>query len=142
MTKAIIILLLSISTSLFSQKSTIKVKKEEQPQTIVLRDRPAYFKDSLDFDGLFIADYIKTNIRLPDSVNQRLVSGTVYVSFTIKESGELTNIKIIKGVKGCLACEKEAVRLFSNMPKWKPAITSNKPVASDLHWAVLFKRKD
>ena len=142
MTKTFIIFLLTISVDLFSQTSTIKIKKVEQPQTIILRDRSAFYKDSADMDGLFIVDFIKSNIRLPDSVNQGLITGKVLVAFTIKESGELTNIKVIKGLKGCYSCDKEAVRLFSSMPKWTPAIIRNKPVPSDRNWTIVFKRKE
>ena len=142
MIKTLLFFFLIISLDLFSQISTIKVKKEEKPKTIILRDRPAFFKDSLNIDILFIADFIKSNILLPDSVNQGLVIGKVFVAFTIKESGELINIKVIKGIKGCLSCDKEAVRLFTIMPKWTPALTSNKPVSSNSNWTVVFKRKD
>ncbi len=142
MTKTLLIFLLTISLDSFSQTPTIKVKKEQQPQTIIIRDRPAFFKDSVDLDGLFIADYINSNIKLPDSVNQGLVSGKVFIAFTIKENGELTNIHIIKGIKSCFSCDKEAVRLFSSMKKWTPALIRSKPVASDRNWTVVFKRKE
>ncbi|MFN7911925.1 MAG: energy transducer TonB [Bacteroidota bacterium] len=142
MTKTFIIFLLTISVDIFSQTSTVKIKKEKQPQTVILRDRSAFFKDSADMDGLFISDFIKTNIRLPDSVSNRQILGKVFISFTIKETGELTNIEIVKGIKGCLSCDKEAVRLFSIMPKWTPAIIRNKPVATVHNWTVVFKPKE
>lgn len=138
MPKILISLLLIISLEFFSQQSAIKIKKEKQSQTLALSDRPAFFKDSSNIDGIFIDDFIQRNIQLPDSEIKNQVLGKVFLTFTVKENGELTNIKVVKGLNGCVLCDKEAVRLFSTMPKWNPAVINNKPLATTRNWTLVF----
>jgi protein TonB len=139
----IIILFSFLTVKFFSQTKTetIKVKKETELIYGTLIDRPAFFKDSTNLGRLFIKDYIDSNIKIPDSVRTGIVSGIVYVGFTIKENGELTNIHIIKGLKNCFMCDKEALRLISVMPKWTPALILGKTVSSNYNLPIKFEQK-
>jgi len=136
----ILFLLTIVLVGQINSQSTITVKKETVPTTTILEDRPAFFKGNANDNGLFINNYIETNIKVPDSVKTGLITGRVFIGFTVKETGELTNIRVIKGLKGCASCDKEALRLFNVMPKWTPALVSSKPVSSDQNWTVSFKQ--
>ena len=65
-----------------------------------------------------LARFFKRNYRYPKEAQQKEVEGVVYVRFVVNPDGSLTNIKVVKGIGA--GCDKEAVRLTSNMPKWIP----------------------
>lgn len=130
-----------VSLGAWSQDSiaTIRIRKEKQVAAFTSFDRPAYFKDSLTQDGELIDDFVRNTTRVPEAVRKGEVSGTVYVRFTITEKGEITSIRIVKGVAGCPACDAEVLRTIGLMPRWHPAIVKNKPVASEYSMPVRFK---
>jgi TonB family protein len=53
--------------------------------------------------------------------------GTVYVQFIVNTDGSISETKTIRGVNP--AMDKEAQRVVSKMPKWKPGMQSGKRVA-------------
>jgi hypothetical protein len=46
--------------------------------------------------------------------------GTVYTTFTVLEDGNISDLKIVRGIQGCTACDQEVLRVLSLMPKWSP----------------------
>lgn len=62
--------------------------------------------------------YVLNNLEIPDDVrNKQTASGEVLVSFEVDKNGEPTSIKIEKSL--CSKCDKEAIRLVKEGPKWK-----------------------
>ena len=62
----------------------------------------------------------------------------VKLSFEISSTGDVTNVKIIKGVHPIY--DKEAYRLILNSPDWKPAIQDGEPTNSVIYFWVHFQR--
>lgn len=60
--------------------------------------------------------YLSNNKRLP-SENNNITGGFVEVSFTVNKAGFLYNFNIEKST--CTACNREAIRLIKEGPKWK-----------------------
>ncbi len=55
---------------------------------------------------------------MPDDIkNKQTGSSEVQVSFEVDKNGEPTNIKVEKSL--CAKCDKEAIRLVKEGPKWK-----------------------
>ncbi|WP_343635691.1 energy transducer TonB [Fluviicola sp.] len=65
--------------------------------------------------------------------------GRCYLQFVVLESGEITDIKVKKGVTDCPECDEEAVRLIKSMPNWNPGKLNGKPVKSLYSLPVIFK---
>ncbi|HYM94829.1 MAG TPA: TonB family protein, partial [Chitinophagaceae bacterium] len=61
--------------------------------------------------------YLANNLKVPDIIRSKNSNGDVEVSFDVNNNGEPTNIKIEKSL--CDACDKEAIRLIKQGPKWK-----------------------
>jgi len=62
--------------------------------------------------------YLANNIDVPDDFKpQEKLNNTVEVSFEVDKNGEPVNIKVEKSL--CSSCDKEAVRLLKDGPKWK-----------------------
>ncbi len=60
--------------------------------------------------------YIKDSLKIPESTDTEQATGLVILSFKIKKDGTPYRIRVQQSL--CDACDKEAVRLLSNGPKW------------------------
>lgn len=80
--------------------------------------------------------FIKSNLINPNDSFE----GKCYLRFKVMEDGSIDNITIMRGVPNCPECDKEAVRLLSIMPKWKPAKVDNKNVSSFFDLPINFKQ--
>ncbi len=62
--------------------------------------------------------YLANNLKLPDSYKTKpQESGEVELSFEVNSIGEPINIKVERSL--CEVCDKEAIRLLKDGPKWK-----------------------
>lgn len=64
----------------------------------------------------YFDDYVAQNLQLPEEELQKNISGEVKLSFDVNESGDAVNIAIVKSL--CDECDKEAIRLLQQGPKW------------------------
>ena len=61
--------------------------------------------------------FLGQNFKYPEIARQTGLEGKLLVEFVVRESGKITDVKIIKGSVGG-GCEEEALRVFSIMPAW------------------------
>lgn len=67
--------------------------------------------------------YLKKNLR----INKRnSMMGTVFTSFVVEKDGSIGDVKILRGLNPEI--DREAIRVISSMPHWKPGRQNNKPV--------------
>ncbi len=83
--------------------------------------------------------YLKDNIVLPKEVTDQGISGRAYLRFVVSETGSISNIKLVKGVADCEACDQEAIRVVKTMPKWIPGKNDGKAVNQWYTLPVKFK---
>lgn len=74
--------------------------------------------------------YLRAQIRYPRAAYEQKISGTVYIEFTVSETGKVVNPKVVKGVNADL--DDEALRVVSSFPDWLPAIVRGQPVAKQV----------
>ncbi len=77
--------------------------------------------------------YFQENIQYPPDVAR----GSVYVAFVVNKEGEIRDVRIVKGVNE--GCDKEALRLIKNMPKWDPGMEKGNIVSSVYGLPVIFR---
>ena len=65
-----------------------------------------------------LRDSISHNIKYPEEVLKDSLQGKVYVTFTITKTGKVENPQITRGIHPAL--DKEAIRVVSLFPDWKP----------------------
>jgi TonB family protein len=70
--------------------------------------------------------FIKKNMRYPATARSQGVSGTAYVSFLVSKDGSISEAKTVRGIHA--DCDKEAMRVVSMMPPWRPGKENGKPV--------------
>lgn len=71
--------------------------------------------------------YLNDSIVYPAKAKEKGISGTVVLQLTIARTGKITGIDVENSVDKALI--KEAIRVVSKMPNWKPAKRDGKNVA-------------
>lgn len=74
--------------------------------------------------------YLQKNIKYPKKDRNKGIEGTVYVEFVIDKDGSilLTRVSKMDRNDATQAMKVEAVRVISEMPKWKPGMQRGKNV--------------
>lgn len=80
--------------------------------------------------------FLVKNIKYPEEARKNGTSGTVYITFIIEKSGEITNVKVLKGVNELL--DNEAARVVNLMPAWEPGMLKGKPVRVQFNMPIQF----
>lgn len=70
------------------------------------------------FPGGDVTKWLAKNTRYPKAALERKAEGKVFVQFVIEKDGRVTNVKVLRPVDPDL--DREAVRVVSSMPRWKP----------------------
>ena len=92
-----------------------------------------------DFPGGMAAlmKYLGTNIKYPTISQEMGSAGKVIVQFVVDKDGTITNPTVARGVDAYL--DKEAIRVISSMPKWKPGVQNGKKVRVKYTVPVVFR---
>lgn len=85
-----------------------------------------------------MAKHIKKNQQYPEKAMEDNIQGRVSVIFVIDKDGSITNVQA-KGPKGGELLEKEALRVISKLPKFKPGLQRGKPVKVKYSQPITFK---
>lgn len=87
-----------------------------------------------------LAMYLASNLKYPILARDNNIQGKVYVGFVIEKSGDLTDLKIIKGIGG--GCDEEALRVLRSCPFWKPGTVAGKAVRTAFTFPITFQLAD
>lgn len=88
-----------------------------------------------------LIEFVAANIKYPAKAKKKGNVGTSYISFIVKKTGDVANIKTYKGIPGCASCDEEAIRVVKMMPKWSPGKQGGKPVDVQYILPVKFSLK-
>ena len=81
-------------------------------------------------------EYLGKNIKYPPMAKEAHIEGKVYLSFVVKSDGSISDVKVLRGIKG--GCNEEAVRVVSSMPSWKPGKQAGKSVPVQYNLPINF----
>ncbi len=73
-----------------------------------------------------LMEYIANHIIYPENAVRAGIAGKVYVSFVVNEFGQVTQVKLMKGIGG--GCDEEAMRVIQSLPTWTPGRQGGLPV--------------
>lgn len=82
-------------------------------------------------------EYLSKSVKYPSDALAVKITGKVYVSFVINENGKVTDVKVLRGIG--TSCDKEAIRVVSEMPDWTPGTQNEKPVKVKYTLPIAFK---
>lgn len=114
----------------------VEVEEEEpEEQTIfeVVEEMPEFPNGGQA--GLM--QYLAKNIKYPTIAQENGTQGRVVCQFVVNKDGSIVDVKVLRGVDPYL--DKEAVRVISTMPKWKPGKQRGKPVRVKYTVPVMFR---
>ena len=97
------------------------VESDEEEVFMVVEDMP-------EFPGgtAGLLEYLRANIRYPAGCRENNIQGRVLISFVVEKDGSIVEPEVVKSVDEEL--DAEAIRVISNMPKWKPGTQRGEPV--------------
>ena len=111
--------------------------EEEEPeeQTIfeVVEQMPEFPNGGMA--GLM--QYLSKNIKYPTIAQENGTQGRVTVQFVVNRDGSIVDAKVVRSVDPYL--DKEAIRVISSMPKWKPGMQRGKAVRVKYTVPVMFR---
>jgi len=81
--------------------------------------------------------YLSNNIKYPKIEIKRGVEGRVYVEFVVGKNGEISDIKILRGVSESI--DAEAIRVIKAMPNWLPGKQKGRAVKVRYKMPISFK---
>lgn len=73
-----------------------------------------------------MGEYLSKHLQYPANAREAGIGGRVAVQFVVNEDGSITDVKVTRGIGG--GCDQEAMRVVSQMPKWKPGKQNGKAV--------------
>lgn len=91
-----------------------------------------------EFNG-DIEAFINDNIHPPAEAADLGVNGRVIIRFVVEKDGTVSNPVVESKLEECPACDKEALRVISRMPKWKPASNAGRDVRCYVRIPIRFE---
>ena len=105
---------------------------DENVEFVVVEEMPVFRNGNAD-----LMRYLSENIKYPTVSAEQGVQGRVVVQFVVGVHGEILNPVVVKSVDPYL--DKEAIRVISSMPKWKPGKQRGKAVRVKYTVPVVFR---
>ena len=94
-----------------------------------------------EFNGGYdkLNEFINDNIRPPAEAADLGVNGRVIVRFVVEKDGTVSNAVVETKLDECPACDKEALRVITKMPKWKAASNAGREVRTYVRLPIKFE---
>ena len=107
--------------------------EEEAIPFQLVEEKPSFNGgDANDF-----SKWVNTRLVYPEIAKENGVQGRVTLQFTVNADGTVSNVKVLRGVDSSL--DKEAVRVVSSSPKWKPGKQRDRAVKVTYTFPVIFQ---
>lgn len=88
-------------------------------------------------DANEFSKWVNQRLVYPEIAKENGVQGRVMLQFTVNADGSVSNVKVLRGVDASL--DKEAVRVVSSSPKWKPGRQRDRAVKVTYTFPVIFQ---
>ncbi len=80
--------------------------------------------------------WVNKNLVYPTSAAENGIQGVVTLHFTVDKTGQVKNVRVLRGVDSSI--DKEAVRVVQSSPKWVPGKQRDRAVAVNYTFPVRF----
>ncbi len=138
--KKVLLLLLFISFSAFSQEETSEEVKFETIEQVPLFASCEDVEKSQQIQCFQdrMTQHIILNFKYPNKAARKNIQGRVLAKFIIDKEGNVTNIEATGGHK---ILQEEAIRIIKKLPQMKPGMQKGKPVRVQYGIPIVFKLK-
>ena len=115
----------------------IEVEEEEVEEEAIpfqlVEEKPSFQGG----DANQFSKWVNSKLEYPEIAKENGVQGRVTLQFTVEKDGSVTKVKVLRGVDPSL--DKEAVRVVSMSPKWKPGKQRDRAVPVTYTFPVIFQ---
>lgn len=136
------------------KKVEVSTETTEGPETVVFEEPVKEVVDNGDNQIYTIVEqqpefpggieammkYLQKNIKYPPQARRMGTEGRVFVEFVVNLDGKITDVRTVKGIS--TDCDKEAARVITMMPPWKPGKQNGRAVRVRYVLPVNFKLAD
>jgi protein TonB len=81
--------------------------------------------------------FLYDHIVYPQGAAENGIEGTVYIQFIVDTKGNITDVKILRGIGQ--GCDEEVLRVVKMMPQWNPGRQNGRNVRVLYNMAISFK---
>lgn len=106
---------------------------EEAIPFALVEEKPTF----MGGDANTFSKWVNSKLVYPEAAKENGVQGRVTLQFTVNVDGSVTNVQVLRGVDSSL--DKEAVRVVSSSPKWKPGKQRDRAVKVSYTFPVIFQ---
>ena len=110
-----------------------EVIEEEAIPFQLVEEKPSF----MGGDANAFSKWVNERLVYPEIAKENGVQGRVMLQFTVNADGSVSNVKVLRGVDASL--DKEAVRVVSSSPKWKPGRQRDRAVKVTYTFPVIFQ---
>ena len=110
-----------------------EVVEEEAIPFQLVEEKPSF----MGGDENQFSAWVNKRLVYPEIAKENGVQGRVTLQFTVEKDGSVTKVKVLRGVDPSL--DKEAVRVVSMSPKWKPGKQRDRAVPVTYTFPVYFQ---
>ena len=110
-----------------------EVVEEEAIPFQLVEEKPSF----MGGDANMFSKWVNERLVYPEIAKENGVQGRVTLQFTVEKDGRVTKVKVLRGVDPSL--DKEAVRVVSESPKWKPGKQRDRAVPVTYTFPVIFQ---
>lgn len=132
MKKVLILILISLTQTIFSQKITriTDLQKDKNGKVILQDENAIYIPIDIEIKPEFPGGRVKFNHFVDDNYkksNKRpTIQGKLFATFIIERDGSLSNINVLRDIGH--GTGEELIRVLKLSPRWKPGKLNNKEV--------------
>lgn len=116
----------------YTPVEVVEEEPEEEQIFQVVEEQPEFPGGQIE-----LMKFLQKNIKYPPISQENGVQGRVIVQFVVNRDGSIVDTQVMRGVDPYL--DKEALRVVSTMPKWKPGKQRGKPVRTRFTLPVQFR---
>jgi len=82
--------------------------------------------------------FLQENLVYPEKAKEAGIQGTVFASFVVRSTGEITDVKILRGLSPEI--DQEVIRVLELMPYWEPGrLDNDEPASVQFNMPVRFQ---
>lgn len=109
----------------------------ELPETVVNPDMVYSIVEQMpEFYGGSETLKLYVASRLKDIENENNLSGKIIVNFVVDENGVITGPKILYSTQGLQIFEKSIIKIFNEMPRWRPGVQNGRALKVNMQFPV------
>ena len=117
----------------YAEEVVEEVVEEEAIPFQLVEEKPSFQGG----DANQFSKWVNQRLVYPEIAKENGVQGRVTLQFTVEKDGSITKVKVLRGVDPSL--DKEAVRVVSMSPKWKPGKQRDRAVPVTYTFPVIFQ---